>query len=229
MLRQCDGKIDVVVMAAGTGGTATGVARKIKEALPDCKIVAVDPKGSDLSLPVEMNDHPAGYGYQVEGIGYDFVPTVMDRGLFDEWVKVDDDEAFKMARNMIRHEGMMVGGSSGSCMAGAHTYIRSREAELKGKRVVVLCADSTRNYMSKFLDDKWMAEHGIPFEPALGPEGTEPPSAPLMASASAKRLRELNAALQAGHVTRAEYDDQRAAVLTRYGPPASMTSSLDTP
>lgn len=65
MLAQCEGKIDVVVLAAGTGGTVTGVGRKIKEALPGCKVVAVDPVGSILAVPDHLNDHKRLQGYQV--------------------------------------------------------------------------------------------------------------------------------------------------------------------
>merc|ERR1711998_98781 len=78
----------------------------------------------------------------------------------DHWVKSDDDEAFSMCRNVIRHEGLMVGGSSGSTMAGAYRFLRENKIG-KGKRVAVLFADSTRNYMSKFLDDDWMKENGF--------------------------------------------------------------------
>ena len=93
ILRQTRGSLDVLVLAAGTGGTITGVARKIKEAVPGCKVVGVDPVGSDLAVPESMNKpHPKGM-YQVEGIGYDFIPTVLQRDLIDEWVKVDDPEA----------------------------------------------------------------------------------------------------------------------------------------
>ena len=93
ILRQTRGSLDVLVLAAGTGGTITGVARRVKEAVPGCKVVGVDPVGSDLAVPESMNKpHPKGM-YQVEGIGYDFIPTVLQRDLIDEWVKVDDPEA----------------------------------------------------------------------------------------------------------------------------------------
>ena len=109
----------------------------------------------------------------MEGIGYDFIPTVLDRSLIDEWVKVDDPEAFDMARKMIRYEGLMVGGSSGSCMAGAYAWIKANEESLKGKRVVVLCPDSIRNYMSKFLDDEWMAKNSLKVEKDEGVKPSE--------------------------------------------------------
>ena len=164
ILQQTGGAVDVVVAAAGTGGTITGIARKLKEAKPDITVVAVDPVGSILAQPESMNDAPDGYGYQVEGIGYDFLPSVLDRSLIDEWVKVDDPEAFAMARSVIKHEGLLVGGSAGSAIAGALAYVKANEEALQGKRVVVVCADSIRNYMSKFLDDGWMAEHNFEVE-----------------------------------------------------------------
>ena len=68
---------------------------------------------------------------QVEGIGYDFIPTVLNRAQIDEWIKIDDAEAFAMARNLIKYEGMLVGGSSGSAMAGAVEYIKKNETALK--------------------------------------------------------------------------------------------------
>jgi len=169
IIEQTGGKIDYVVMSAGTGGTVTGNAMKIKEKVPGCKIVAVDPFGSILARPDSMNDgsartgHKRLQGYQVEGIGYDFVPTVLDMKVIDHWVKTDDDEAFDMARKIIRNEGLMIGGSCGSTMAGAHNFIKEHKIG-KGKRVVVLFADGTRNYMSKMLDDAWMKENNFPLD-----------------------------------------------------------------
>uniref|UniRef100_A0A8D0A5C3 Cystathionine beta-synthase n=1 Tax=Sander lucioperca TaxID=283035 RepID=A0A8D0A5C3_SANLU len=144
ILEQCDGKLDMLVAGAGTGGTLTGVARKLKERCPNVKIVAVDP--------------------EVEGIGYDFIPTVLDRSLVDMWYKSTDQETFTMSRKLVREEGLLCGGSSGSAMAAAVKMARQLEA---GQRCVVILADSVRNYMSKFLSDKWMCEKGFlrPEEP----------------------------------------------------------------
>merc|ERR1712086_654960 len=166
ILYQTDNNVDVIVMTAGTGGTVTGTARRIKEVLPNCQIVAVDPEGSILAQPKSMNDTDVT-SYEVEGIGYDFIPSVLNRGAvdgtksIDTWVKTVDQESFDMARDLIRTEGVLCGGSAGSAMAGAIKYIRANEKELEGKRVVVLLADSIRNYMSKFLDDDWMKENGL--------------------------------------------------------------------
>jgi len=156
LLQQCDGKIDVVVASAGTGGTISGIARKLKERLPNVRIVGVDPVGSILALPETLNGEIASY--KVEGIGYDFIPTVLDRALVDDWVKTVDKESFVMSRRLIREEGMLVGGSAGSTMAAA---VKIAKTLKKGQRMVVLFADSVRNYMTKFLNDQWMVEGGF--------------------------------------------------------------------
>jgi len=163
ILEQTDGKLTHLVLTAGTGGTLTGIARKIKEKAPHVTVVAVDPEGSILALPDNLNDGPNFkrlQGYHVEGIGYDFIPTVLQRDVADVWVKSNDRDSFQHARALIRHEGLMIGGSCGSCLHGAVDYIR-REKLGKDAKVVMLFADATRNYMSKFLADDWMEENGL--------------------------------------------------------------------
>merc|ERR1711920_1186224 len=166
IVEQTGGKLDYMVMSAGTGGTVTGTALKLKEKIPGIKIVAVDPYGSILAKPDSLNDGSARTGqkrlsaYHVEGIGYDFIPTVLDQGVVDIWVKSDDDESFAMGRNIVRHEGLLIGGSCGATMAGAYRFIREHNIGA-GKRVGVLFADSSRNYMSKFMDDDWLANNGF--------------------------------------------------------------------
>ncbi|XP_064470447.1 cystathionine beta-synthase-like protein isoform X3 [Ornithodoros turicata] len=155
ILEQCDGHIDMVVMGAGTGGTISGVARKVKEKVPHCKIVGVDPHGSILASG-EVNDPEVNF-YEVEGIGYDFVPTVLDRELVDKWYKCDDKGSFLMARKLIKEEGLLCGGSSGSAMAAAVLAAKSLK---KGQTCVVILPDGVRNYMTKFLSDQWMVERG---------------------------------------------------------------------
>jgi cystathionine beta-synthase len=152
ILEQCGGKLDAVVMTAGTGGTITGVAREIKRQLPHVKIIGVDPEGSILAGPGEIKS------YKVEGIGYDFIPDVLDRRLVDRWIKSNDRESFAVARQLIRQEGLLCGGSSGSAVWAAMQVAREMKA---GQRVVVLLADSIRNYLSKFVDDKWMRQQGF--------------------------------------------------------------------
>merc|ERR1740121_1118281 len=166
IVEQVGGKLDYMIMSAGTGGTISGTAKKLKEKIPGIKIVAVDPYGSILARPDSVNDssgrtgHKRLQGYHVEGIGYDFVPTVLDQEVVDYWVKTDDDESFAMGRNVIRHEGLLIGGSCGATMAGAYRFIKEHNIGA-GKRVGVLFADSSRNYMSKFMDDDWLAKEGF--------------------------------------------------------------------
>merc|ERR1712232_1443133 len=171
IIEQTGGDLDYMVMSAGTGGTCTGVAKKLKEAMPHCKVVAVDPYGSILAKPDEVNEqdprtgHKKLQAHEVEGIGYDFVPTVLDQDekLIDYWVKTCDDESFAMCRNLIRHEGLMIGGSSGATMAGAYKFIVENNIG-SDKKVGILFSDATRNYMSKFLKDEWMKEEGFDLE-----------------------------------------------------------------
>ena len=154
----CGGKVDMVVCSAGTGGTLTGIARRLKELNPAIIVVAVDPKGSLLAEPEALNDERRLEPYAVEGIGYDFIPTVLDRALVDEWVKTEDLASLLMARRLIREEGLLCGGSSGSAMVGA---LRAAARLGAGQRCVVVLPDGIRNYMSKHLRDSWMAANGF--------------------------------------------------------------------
>ena len=150
IIDQCEGRLDAVVITAGTGGTITGVARVIKRELPHVRIVGVDPEGSILAGPGEIKS------YKVEGIGYDFVPDVLDRSLVDEWIKSNDRDSFRTARQLIRKEGLLCGGSCGSAVWAARQVAMRMQP---GQRVVVLLADSIRNYMSKFASDTWMRQN----------------------------------------------------------------------
>ncbi|KAF8820061.1 CBS family protein [Cardiosporidium cionae] len=158
ILRQCDNKLDMIIIAAGTGGTITGIGKKVKERLPNCIVVGVDPKGSILASPDELNDEKRNQPYLVEGIGYDFIPSVLDRKDVDRWIKSDDQESFVIARKAIRLEGLLVGGSSGAVLSCAMHMAK----ELKeGQRCCVILPDSCRNYMSKFISDDWMVDNGF--------------------------------------------------------------------
>lgn len=160
LIEQAGGPVDMVVMGTGTGGTLTGVARRLKEAWPSVKIVGVDPKGSILAEPASLNEEGKLEPYLVEGTGYDFIPDVLDRSLVDFWMKTTDEESFMASRRLIRSEGLLCGGSSGGTLSAA---IRAaKQAGLKkGDRVIVLLADSIRNYLSKFVNNDWMWGHGF--------------------------------------------------------------------
>jgi cystathionine beta-synthase len=159
---QTGGTITAFVAGAGTGGTISGVGRYLKERNPDITVVGADPEGSILS-----GDAPKPW--KVEGIGEDFVPKTLNGQVVDEWVRVGDAESFHTAREMARREGMLVGGSAGTAVAAALRFARRLSAE---DVVVVLCADTGRNYLSKFHDDAWMAENhllrAVPVPETLG-------------------------------------------------------------
>ena len=152
ILRQLDGKLDVLVATAGTGGTITGIARRLKKEIKNVKIVGVDPHGSILGGGTTV------HSYKVEGIGYDFIPDVLDRSLVDEWIKINDRDSFLTARRLIRQEGLLVGGSSGSCVWAALQYAKKCKP---GTRVLAILPDSVRNYLTKFVDERWMKENGF--------------------------------------------------------------------
>merc|ERR1719237_1558280 len=164
---QCEGKLDMIVVSAGTGGTIAGIAKRLKELIPNVIVCGVDPKGSILAQPDSLNDEKRLQSYKVEGIGYDFIPQVLDRSQIDFWVKTDDKESFTMSRRMIRKEGLLCGGSCGAAMVGVIRAIKQKGLK-KGQRCVVLLADSVRNYMSKFLSDSWMVDNNF-MEAASGP------------------------------------------------------------
>jgi len=144
--------LDMVVVGSGTGGTITGVSRFLKERNPEVKIVGVDPEGSILG------GRECVKPYQVEGIGYDFIPGVLDKDVVDDWVYVNDRDSFQMARRLIREEGLLIGGSSGSAVVGLLEAVRRYPGT---RRAVVILPDSIRNYLSKFVSDDWMREHGF--------------------------------------------------------------------
>ncbi|MHC4846550.1 MAG: pyridoxal-phosphate dependent enzyme, partial [Planctomycetota bacterium] len=158
IIEACDGKLDAFVATVGTGGTMSGVAKRLKEEIPNCRIVGVDPVGSIIAgLP----EDEVG-SYKVEGIGYDFIPDVMWRDLVDEWIKTEDGPSFRTARRLIRREGLLVGGSSGSAMWATLQYAKKMQP---GQRVLTILPDGVRNYMTKFLDDKWMEVNRFTEEP----------------------------------------------------------------
>jgi len=146
----------MVVIGVGTGGTITGVARRLKEAIAGIVVVGADPYGSILGGGDEVSP------YLVEGIGYDFFPDVLDNSLVDRYVKTGDRQSFRLARRLIREEGLLVGGSSGSVLAAALEAARDLDA---GQRCLCILPDSIRNYMTKFLQDDWMEAHGFTDEP----------------------------------------------------------------
>uniref|UniRef100_W8BEL3 Cystathionine beta-synthase n=1 Tax=Ceratitis capitata TaxID=7213 RepID=W8BEL3_CERCA len=152
ILWQTDKKVDVVIVCAGTCGTVSGIGRKIKEELPSCKVIAVDPYGSALARPEALNKTNVSF-YEVEGIGYDFVPTVNDYNVIDSWIKVEDKHCFPMSKRLNAEEALLCGGSSGAAMYAALQVAKDLNED---QRVVVILPDGIRNYLTKFVSDNWM-------------------------------------------------------------------------
>ena len=144
--------LDMVVISAGTGGTITGIAKKLKESITNIEIVGVDPIGSILGGGAEV------LPYHVEGIGYDFFPDVLDNSLVDRYIKTNDEDSFAMAKRLIKEEGLLIGGSCGAAVWGAIEAAKTLDSN---KNVLVILPDSIRNYLSKFVNKEWMIENGF--------------------------------------------------------------------
>ena len=144
--------LDMVVIGVGTGGTITGIAKRLKEHIPNIKVIGADPIGSILGGGTEVKP------YLVEGIGYDFFPDVLDNLMVDEYVKTKDEESFLMARRLIKEEGLLCGGSSGTATVAA---LKSAHILKEDQKCLILLPDGIRNYMTKFPNDKWMESKGF--------------------------------------------------------------------
>lgn len=144
IIEQMEGRIDAVVVGAGTAGTFTGIARAVKKINPRVFCVLVEPAGSILG------GGEAGT-YRVEGIGQmQFIPPCLDRTMADEIIQVTDDEAFSTVRRLAATEGVLAGGSSGAAAAGARRFAEQLGA---AKRIVTLFPDGAERYMSQGIFD----------------------------------------------------------------------------
>lgn len=158
---QTEGTIDAFVCGIGTGGTISGVGRYLKEKNPAVQVIGVDPIGSIFHDYFYHNRMPEPHVYDVEGIGEDYLVKAVDFNVIDDIVQVSDADSFAAARRLVREEGILCGGSSGSALCAA-LQVAPR---FSGRNVVVILPDSGNMYLSKFLNDDWMASNGYEIEP----------------------------------------------------------------
>ncbi|OBA26629.1 cystathionine beta-synthase [Hanseniaspora valbyensis NRRL Y-1626] len=185
-------KLHGVVAGAGTGGTITGIAKYLKQVNENIKIIGADPEGSILALPESLNKTQIA-SYKVEGIGYDFIPKVLERSYIDEWYKTTDKPSFKYARQIISEEGMLVGGSSGSSFQALVDYCNEHPELTEDDVLVVIFPDSIRSYLTKFVDDEWLKQNDLwddEFEAitAKKSHGSEKPTVDTFKGATVKDL-----------------------------------------
>lgn len=159
---QMEGRIDVFVAGAGTGGTISGTARYLKEKNPKIRIVAVDPEGSIYEGMIRDGKPSPTKSYLVEGVGEDMMPATIDLKLIDDCVTVNDVESFAATRMLAQREGLLVGGSCGSAFYGAFQYLQFLESQEKRPlRAVVLLPDSGSRYLSKIFNPRWLQEKSV--------------------------------------------------------------------
>lgn len=155
---QTGGELDAVVAGLGSGATLTGVGRYLKSKKKGLSVVGVDPVGSLIHDFVQSGKVTPPTAFELEGIGMDFFPKTLDSGILDEVVRVEDGAAFRMTRDLVRLEGLFVGGSSGAAVAGALDWAARAGG---AKKILVLLTDGASGYLSKIFNDEWMREHGF--------------------------------------------------------------------
>ncbi len=162
---QMDGRVDAFVAGVGSGGTVSGMGRYFKERNPACDIVLADPVGSILApLVSEHKTVPPG-SWLVEGIGEDFIPSILDMQVIDKAYAISDAESFQVARDLLRLEGVLAGSSVGTLLAAALRYCREQKTP---KSVVTLICDNGAKYLSKMFNDFWMVDNGFIERPTYG-------------------------------------------------------------
>jgi cystathionine beta-synthase len=155
---QMGGRIDAFVAGVGSGGTVSGVGRFLKSKDPKVQIILADPAGSILAPLVNEGRSVEPGSWLVEGIGEDFVPSILDLSLVSKAFTVTDAEAFETVRQLLVKEGVLAGSSVGVLLHAALRYCREQK---EPKRVVTLICDSGAKYLSKMYNDFWMVDQGM--------------------------------------------------------------------
>lgn len=165
---QMEHKLDAVVAGVGSSGTLTGIGHYLRKVAPHVEMVLADPKGSVLADYIKTGVLGEKGGWLVEGIGEDFIPDICDLSVVKHAYTIPDAEAFAVAREVLRKEGILLGSSSGVLIGAALRYCR---AQTSPKRVVTLGADTGNKYLSKLYNDFWMIEQGFMDRPKRGDLG----------------------------------------------------------
>ena len=145
ILKDTNNNVDIFIAAVGTGGTLTGTAEAIKERIPSLKVAAVEPLTSAV-----MEGKPAG-PHKIQGIGAGFIPEILNTAIYDEVIAVSNEESFNMAAKVAKHEGLLVGISSGANLEAA--YQIAKRPENRGKTIVTILCDTAERYLSTELFD----------------------------------------------------------------------------
>lgn len=165
ILAQMNGRLDAVVCGVGSGGTLAGLTHFFRKNAPHVKMVLADPVGSVLAGYIKDGTLGTAGSWLVEGIGEDFVPPIADLSGVTEAYSIADAESFATARELLKSEGILAGSSSGTLLAAALRYCRSRQ---RPERVVTFICDSGNKYLSKMYNDFWMRDQGFISYPRAG-------------------------------------------------------------
>ena len=158
ILEQMDGRVDAVVVGIGSSGTITGLTQCFRDRLPSVEMILADPEGSVLADQVNKGGYEKAGSWLVEGIGEDFIPEICDFSMCRKAYSIPDAESFATAREILRAEGLLVGSSTGTLVAGAMRYCREQKT---AKRVVTFACDTGNKYLSKLFNDFWMEDQGF--------------------------------------------------------------------
>ncbi len=157
--QQMDGNIDAFVAGVGSGGTVTGVGKYLKSVSPNTQIVVADPEGSVIAEAVKTGEvNYEGGSWLVEGIGEDFIPDILDLSVIDDAVTVSDKEAFQSIQDLLQHEGLLGGSSTGTLVAGAIKWCKQ---QTEPKRVVTFACDTGNKYLNKAFNQSWLVDNNL--------------------------------------------------------------------
>lgn len=161
IVEQTNCEFDTFMASVGTGGTISGIGKRLKEHKASMKVVGVDCEGSILAHYKKTGEMGQAHSYVLEGIGEDFLPENVHFDVIDDFVVVADEESFLMTRRLLKEEGIYAGGSCGSAVVGAIRYAKSLK---KPEKILTIMVDSGNRYAGKIYNDEWMLSHEYKIE-----------------------------------------------------------------